>query len=197
MAYTSKGIIQRYLTTDIHSSFDSQISDWITAVTNWINNYTGKTFETASADKYYDGNGLKFLPVDTFVGSPTVTILNIDGTTDVVLTEGHANDYVTYPLNETAKDEIHLTANARYTTFPKGIRRIKITADFGYASSVPKDIELVATKLVAEIIREGLKGGKLDRVQLGDYEAQFKDIDEKADALGIYNILDMYRDIII
>lgn len=195
--YTSKGIIQRYLTTDIHSSFDSQISDWITAVTNWINNYTGKTFETASADKYYDGNGLKFLPVDTFVGSPTVTILNIDGTTDVVLTEGHANDYVTYPLNETAKDEIHLTANARYTTFPKGIRRIKITADFGYASSVPKDIELVATKLVAEIIREGLKGGKLDRVQLGDYEAQFKDIDEKADALGIYNILDMYRDIII
>ena len=42
MAYTSKGVIQNYLMTDIDSSFDAQIADWISSAEAYINKYTGR-----------------------------------------------------------------------------------------------------------------------------------------------------------
>lgn len=195
MAYTNKGKIQNYINTDISVAFDDQLTEWISAVTQWIDKYTGKSFEASSDTKYYNGSGTDCLDVDSFVGNPTVLILNTDGTTDVTLTEGHADDYLTYPLNSTEKTLLVLSPSATISAFPSGKRRVSVTANFGYSTTVPEDISLIATKLVGNIIEKGLKGGKVAQEELGDYRGAFEKIDEQADALAIYQTLDMYRDI--
>lgn len=193
MAYTDEGTIEKYLTVDIDSSFSAQVTEWIAAVKTWIDRYVGKTFEAVSETRYYDSYGGDELFVDSFVGSPTVTILNTDGTTFETLTEGHANDYLSYPLNNTEKNRIVLLNQV----FPSGSRRVKIDASFGFSASVPSDIKVVATKLVAKILEKGIDGGKLSQTQLGDATVTFEAIDEAAEALGIYQTLDMYREISI
>jgi len=74
---------------------------------------------------------------------------------------------------------------------------VKITGKFGYASSVPADISLVATKLVAGIIEErGLRGiGITKSEKLGEYSVTFEDIEKIASKLDVYKILDKYRKI--
>ncbi len=196
MAYTNKGNVQKFLNVDIASSFDAQITAWIVVAKAWIDRYCGKTFESASADRTYDGNGKRNIFIDDMSSVPTaVVILDIDGTVAFTLTEGASNDYLVYPLNESTKNELRLVNGATIGNFPARNSSLKVTAPFGFSVNVPADIEIVATKLVSDIVKEGLKGGKLSSVSLGDYEANFQKIDETADAMGIYQILDMYRDI--
>ena len=195
MAYTDKGQIQKYLAVDIDNSFDTQIDNWITAVEAWIERYVGFSFETGDrVDRYYDGSGIRSLLVDTFFGSMTAEILNTDGSVDQSLTEGQSNDYLAYPLNEAQKNELVLASSATIGNFPARHRSVKLNAKFGWSATVPQDIQLIATKLVGEIVKEGLKGGKLSQVQLGDYSASFMTIDEHSEALGVYQTLEMYRD---
>lgn len=193
MAYTDQSTIEKYLSIDIDSSYSSQLTSWIAAVKTWIDRYTGKTFEASSSDRYYDGCGESSITIDSFVGSPTVVILNSDGTIDETLTEGASDDFLSYPLNSTEKNRIVLTSRK----FPRGNRRIKVTASFGFSTSVPNDIALIATKLVAKVLEKGIDGGKLASSQIGDQQVNFESIDEAAEALGIYQTLDMYRDISI
>jgi hypothetical protein len=196
MAYTDKGQIQKYLAVDIDNSFDTQIDNWIQAVTDWIEQWVGFSFETGErADRYFDGDGSRCQLVDRFYGSMTVEILNTDGSTDQSLTEGQSNDYIAYPLNESYKNEIRLMDASTIGHFPQRSRSLKVNAKFGHSGTVPQAIQLVATKLVGEIVKEGLKGGKLSSVQLGDYQASFMTIDEFAEAMGVYQTLDMYRDV--
>lgn len=199
MSYTDKGRIQRFLNVDIANSYDTQIDDWIAEVQSWIDDYCGKTFEAVTEDRHYDGDGTKELIVDGFVdGTITeLSILNVNGSVEATLTEGHDEDFIAYPLNSNEKHLIRLTANASRSVFPSRKRGVKITADFGYSATVPNQIRMVATKLVATLVEKGLKGGKLSEVQLGDYRAKFEKIDEDFAAMGIYQTLDMYRDISI
>ena len=74
--------------------------------------------------------------------------------------------------------------------FTKGNRRVKIVGNWGYKSSIPADVELIATKLVASIVQKGLKGGEIKSEKLGDYSVAY--IDEKAEELGASVILDKY-----
>ena len=194
MPYTNEGEVEKFLGVDI-SGLSSWITDLATAVDNWINNYTGKEFVKDTDDRYFDGNGKGEIIIDSFTGTPTVVILEHDGTTLYNLTEGQDEDYITYPLNTTEKNKLVLTNNSKVSTWISGIRRIKITADWGAAVTVPKDIQLAATMLVAKIIEKPLKGGQLSQVKLGEYSANFRKIDEVAEAMGIYNILDKYREI--
>lgn len=195
MAYTNKGRIQNFLNVDIASAFDTYVAECIAAAQAWIEKYVGKSFEAVSETRYYDGNGKSCLLIDPLVGTATILILREDGTTDATLTEGAGEDYLLYPLNATEKNEIRMTDYSSFAAFPTGKRRVQITATFGAATSVPEAIQIVATKLAAKLIEPGLKGGTLTETTLGDYTAKFQTIDEKADAMGIFNTLDQYRDI--
>ena len=196
--YTTKSKIEKYLNVDISASFDTQIDAWILSVKNWVDKYCGKTFESSSSVKYYDGNAERILDIDDCSSVPTeILILNLDGTTDSTLAEGADNDYLVYPRNEDVKNQIRLVTGSRIGNFPMRDSSVKVTAPFGFSASVPEDVGLVATKLVGEIVKEGLKGGKISKITLGDYSADFQIIDETADPLGIYQTLDLYRDIIL
>jgi len=155
MAYTNKGNVQRFLNVDIASSFDAQITAWVAVAQAWIDRYCGKTFESASATRDYDGNGKRSIFIDDMSSVPTtVQILDIDGTVAFNLTEGASNDYLVYPLNESTKNELRLISGATIGNFPARSSSVRVTAPFGFSSSVPADIELVATKLVSDIVKE-------------------------------------------
>jgi hypothetical protein len=213
MAYTSRQKVEQYIGDDL-SDIASEVTNWIASVKAWIDRYCGRTFEAASETRYYDGNGKSRIFVDPFVGTPTeVSLLNLDGTTHATLTEGATNDYVAYPLNSTEKNEIVLMQGAAIRRFTRAYfedilddedigrsdaeedrRLLKVTADFGASATVPADVELAATKLVAQIAEKRLKGGPLASESLGDYSHSFGEFNETADALGVYNILDQWRE---
>lgn len=191
MDYTSKAKIENYLMIEIDASFDTQIAEWITSVEFYIDNYCGRTFDTeTTGTKYYNGNGLRELTIDDCLSITSLQILDIDGDVDSSLTEGASNDYYLYPLNDTPKTSIVLTPTARIGVFTKGSRRVKIVGNWGYKSSIPADIELVATKLVASIIQKGLKGGEIKAEKLGNYSVSY--MDERIKELGMDVILDKY-----
>lgn len=200
MAYTTIAKVEGLIGKTIPASLSATVNEWIAATKVWIDNYTKTTFEAASSDRYYDGNSEGSLFVDPFVGAAAVVLLNPDGSTLSTLTEGIASDFITYPLNTTAKSEIRFTRNGTYYKFPKGNYRVKVTATWGKSSTVPADVELAATKLVAELVNGNFGQGDLASVTLGDYSLTYNKIgvDEAAQkAMSAMNILDHYRDITI
>ena len=195
MQYTDKGKIQNYLAVDINSSLDSQLTDWITAVTNYIDNYTGKSFEkTVDEIRYFDGNGKNEIQIDDFISISSVEILELNSTdVDYTLTEGANSDYITSPYNDIPKYLLKMTINSQIANFLSGEKRIKITATWGHSSTVPKDVELVATMLVSSIIEKGMKGGTIMSESLGDYSVSYASLDNLSSALGAKEILSKYK----
>jgi len=195
--YTNKTKVQNYLMTNIDSSFDDQIEYWATAAEKYINNYTNRKdgFEASTKTKYYDGNGESELLINSFTSLTTVQILD-DNSSSVgwTLTEGIDNDYITYPANDTPKYKLKLTTNSSAGAFYSGSQRIKITGTFGYATTVPKDIELVATILVAEIVKQSRDGGLAISQGLGDYSTSFETFSDTALRItDVRNILNSYK----
>ena len=189
--YTNKSKIEKFLMIDIDDNLNTQIAEWIASVTKYIENYTGRVFEaTVDSTKYYDGNRQKELMIDDTYEITSIQILDDSGDVDKTLEEGLGNDYVAYPANTTQKNSIKLLVTGCYLIFPRGNQNIKITAKFGMASTVPSDIELIATKLVATIVQKGLKGGEIKSEKLGDYSVTF--IEEQAEEMGVKSILDTY-----
>lgn len=192
--YTSKNNVEAYLGVDFPATLDDYIAKYLNAVDLWIDNYLGTSFKDGGADitKYYDCYGGKEVYIDTFEGNPTeVTTLDTDGDDDQTLTEN--DDYYTYPLNKTSKNKLILIeGNNRIGVFPNGKKRLKVTANFGLAT-IPADIELAATQLVASILKQYISGGETKSETVGDTSFTYKDIDEKAKQMGIYLILNQYR----
>lgn len=194
--YTNKGAIQNYLMIDIDSSFDTQVTTWITAVQNYINNYTGKKdgFESAAETRYFDGNDKREIDVDDFTSLTSVQIIEANGDdVEYTLSEGQDNDYIIYPYNDTPQYRLILTANSQVGAWYGGKKRIKITGVWGHSTSVPKDIELAATMLVSGIIKKGLTGGEIQSESLGDYSVTFASMDVVAENMGVMEILDRYK----
>ena len=190
--YTTKENVENYLHTTFPAAMAAYVAQWLNAVDQWIENYTGKKWkDVASATKYYDTCGGREIYVDNFEGNPTeVCTLDADG--DTILTLTIDEDFRTYPWNETTKNKLVLMENGRAGEFETGDKRLKITATFGITTA-PADITLAATKLTASVADKYLNGGPLKSESVGDVSFTFADIDQNADALGVYNILDHYR----
>ena len=144
----------------------------------------------AAADRYFDGSGARELLIDTYYALVSVTTLDVDGDDDVTIdTDG----IIEYPLNRTAKDRIYLETSASIAKFPAHRNAVKINAKWGFASVVPEDISLAATRLLGHLLNKRIKGGDTKSESLGDYSISFFEIDEAANLLGVTNILDQYR----
>lgn len=195
MAYTNEGKVENYLQIDIDASLSDYVTSWITATQRWIDNYTGKSFEQASETRYFDGSGKRELDIDDCISITTFQTLDSEGNVDDTLTEGASNDFLLYPYNETPKYIVKLSDVASIGSFPSGIKNIKIVGVWGHSATVPSDIELAATILVGNIVKEGLKGGKPSSESLGDYNVAYHKVDETADAMAVKSILNQYRDI--
>jgi len=197
MAYTTKEKIENYMLIEIGNSFDDQIDDWITAVETYINNYTSRdTFEQPAVDsiRYFDGSGSRELIIDEFTSLSAVEILETNGDdVEYSLTEGQDNDYLIYPSNTYPKYKLVLTANSSIAEWYSGNLRMKITGKWAVNTTVPKDIELAATMLMADIIDRGMKDGLVQSESLGDYSVSYKDIGTSEVGMSVKNILNKYK----
>jgi len=196
--YTSKEKIQNFLLTDIDDSLDSQLELWITAAENFINYYTGRKdgFNVNTAEtRYYDGNDKRVIDIDDFVSLSSVEYLEADsGDVEWTLTEGLESDYITYPYNDTPKYRLELVSSAQIGLFYSGIKRLKVTGIFGHKSSVPADIELAATMLVSDIVKQGRDGGIPTSENLGDYSTSFEGFNgDKMTMNNVKQILNRYK----
>jgi len=199
MAYTTSSKISNFLLINIDSSFDSQITEWISVVKEYIDDYCGREFEQESATyKLYDGDGSRELLIDDLLTLTKIEILNEDGEVEYTIDGSH--DYYLYPANKTPKTRIILEPlNADIGHFPKGRQNVKITGTFGFASTVPEDISFAATKLVAAIIQEGNYdiGSEIKSEKLGEYTVTYQEVSEMAERLGINDILDRHKKIVV
>lgn len=195
MAYTSKEQIQNFLTIEINSSFDEQISSWISAVEKYIDKYTGRTFEESVEEtRYFDGNGKREIDIDEFLSLSSVDITEISSDdVEISLIEGKGNDFVTFPYNQIRKFRLILTPESSIASWYSGLRRLKVSGKWGNSESVPDDIQLAATLLVASIVERGLNGGKVSSESLGDYSVSFSDMENSSNVLNAKNILKNYK----
>lgn len=185
--YTTKTAIENYTLQDIDSSFDSQIEEWIESVEEFIDQYTGKNFvvdaEAEDEARVFDGDNETTLFID-----PAISISKIEIDDEEVDEE----DYFLYPANKTPKTKIVLEGQF----FTKGKQNITITGRWGYSESVPKDIKLAATILVAGIISyaDDTKG-KVRSESIGRYSVSYDTDKGWNDFQKVMSILDFYRDL--
>ena len=195
--YITEGDLENFILQDIDSSYSAWISSIIDMVGGYIDNYCGTDFMGGNAgeDRYFDGSGTNELYVGDFQAVTAVSLLDIFGNTISNLTENQ--HYFTYPLNQTVKNMLVLNGGF-YGIFPKRRRAVKVTGTWGYgASNVPPEIKAAAIKLAAKLINEGLRGGQVKTENLGSYSITYKDVDEQADAMGINDILDGFRMVLL
>jgi len=199
--YVTKSEVEQYMGLAI----DDTLTTFITTVTSFakqfIENFTGREFEVAEEDeeRKFDGNGRTKLVVDDIF---ELTSLVVDG---VELTEDE--DFLLYPLNETAKEwieliqpETRLNVNSRLNSaspyiFDKGQANVVITGRFGYSETPPEAIKMAALKIIGGVIRENIGDDDLKEVKqetLGEYSVSYATVKETANRLGVEDLLQQY-----
>jgi hypothetical protein len=76
-------------------------------------------------------------------------------------------------------------------------KQVKVTANFGNGATVPEDIALACTMMVAGVAEQRTKGGTPTSESLGDYSISYKDVENSTDIVSIKGILDNYVNIVI
>lgn len=196
--YTTQAKIEALFGVTLTTAQINALNDVINAVTSYIDNYTGKSFEVSSKElRYFNGNGCREMIIDSFLTADMeVETLNINGSVERTLSKGPSNDYIVYPYNRSEKNKLILTRNSSVGRFSCGDANVRVSARFGASSTVPADISLVATKLSYQLLRTDIpQGTQLTAVRLGDYSASYGAINEAAQSLGVNTVLDSYRDI--
>lgn len=188
-AYTTIENIKNYLTIEIVEAFEDQIDDWITAMSNHVRLATNRDWladETAT-ERFFDGNGMRSIEVGDFIGTPVLKV-GSDFNTDMVA----STDFASFPYNTTSKNTlIHKSYG-----FPRGIQNVSVTARWGYMESVPKDIQLATTILVAGIIlAQTNQEGEVKSETIGNYTVSYATEKQISDFENAKKILD-YRTLI-
>ncbi len=190
--YTTKEKIENYLLTEIDASFDTQISDWIVAIEDYIEKVTGRIFkaDSTSSYRYFDGNGKREIRIDECVAIEEVKIYDEAGTQIYSFTKD--TDYVVHPYNSLPirKLIINPTVSGYFT---KGIKNVKIKAKWGNSVAVPEPITFVASVLVGGIINfSNNADGEVKSETIGDYQITYKE-DQQKDHERAMDILGSYK----
>lgn len=188
--YTTKANIERYLLISIDSSYDSQVENWIDAMSHYINRVTNRNFDAAPAEstKVYDGNNTTRLEIDNCYDLNGVTVTNQETSAVTTLS------VYEYPSNGTVVDWLetdNITDNEQY--FRKGKQNVSVTAKFGYPAT-PNQIEHACTVLVAGIVlAQTNQQGEVKSEKIGDYSVTYKDDQHKNDTEMVMQTLKQYR----
>lgn len=182
MNYTTKSEVQNYLKRNIDTGFDTQLTTYIEAMSQFADNFVGCTLVDATpSTRKYDGSGETSLLIDD---CHTITEITVDGAS--VLT-----DVVQYPANQPRKNTLKLP----YTGFPEGNQNVEVTGVFARFTSLPAELKYAVTVLVAGIVNQvdnQTDGVKSEKV--GEYQVTYTD-GERKDYERAMAILKSYRPI--
>lgn len=178
-AYTDKTAVQNYTLTNIDASFDTQLTAYIAAMSEFANTRAGyPIYRTAPSTNTYDGNGESHLPISPVV---SITEVQVDG---AVVTPLQA------PYNASYKTELILPGQC----FTNDYANVTVTGIHAFSATLPEKIKWAVTVLVAGIVNqvnnqtEGVQSEKI-----GEYQVSYKDQAQRADYTLALKIIDSYR----
>lgn len=186
--YTTRQSIENYLLITIDPSFYNQVNEWIEEIEKYIDTKTGRNFlaDSIATARLYDGDDTRELLIDDCV---SISELKIDG--DVIAN----TEYNIYPENAVAKGipitQLKLIGSI-FPSYPEQINSVK--AKWGYSVTPPKDIQTVATVLVAGIINYSLNAdGEVQSETIGRYTVSYKTEKNWQDFNRVDEILKYYK----
>lgn len=191
--FTSTANISDYLGRSLTTHESDYLANvLLDAVDDYIQRVTGTTFSVGESEaRYYDGDGGRWLFIDTATTVTKVEIVTQDSTESVDETLTLGSDYLKYPLNQSYIDRLYKKSSSNLASgsaWPVGKKRTKVTGTFGIA--VPDAIVHVATMLASGYL-DTTKNLKSESIE--GYSRTFSEITN--DSEEIREILGQYQDI--
>ncbi len=210
LGYCDQTDVENFLLLTIDSSFSPQIDDWIATAEKMANQYMGYTTASGilaesivgeTAISHIDGeSNLMIFPRKI----PIISISNVQllkGTSNITLNltkDGTARynipttaDYILYPDWELSLTGASIISSFGYIKYTKFFSKIDYVAGF---TTVPADIRLATTNLVAEMVmRHSNKEGLISITQ-GKVSKRWGGKDNRSDfTQDAYDLLKNYR----
>lgn len=198
--YTDVTLIQNYLGRELSVDETAFLTTLIPAIKIWIDKKLNSTFGlVSSSTRYYDG-GTNSIEIDPATAITSIAAYDNDGVVNYTYTD--LTELITEPTNETVKREIV----KRFGYFPKGSRRVAVTAKFSeYDNGVPKDIQTATTIIAVGVLNQGTiasSGGNVASESLEGhsitYDLSTSTLDEIAEGSPIVkSILEIRRELFV
>lgn len=198
--YTDRSAIEDYLLQAIAESFVGRLDKWIEAAEKFIDNQTGRNFlaDAVASARLFDGDGSSLICIDDCVAITKVEVGQDDfgGSFEEVPAVGGGSSicYLTLPANAIVKQRPITRLRLNSKTFTPGVQNNRITAKWGFSASVPEDIALAATVIVAGILNQAMGiGGKIAQKKIGDYAVVYATDQQENDFATVKRTLSGYR----
>jgi len=158
MSYASTIQLKEYLGITSTVVDDNLLDDLIERAEGLIDAYTGRSFESTTATKYFgegdtDGRDLPLYGHDLLT---VTTLTNGDGT------ELTSSEYRLFPRNDNPKWMVRL-GEAYSWNFSDGDSEISVAGTWGYSATPPLDIQHACIRLAAFLYRQKDNSADIDR----------------------------------
>lgn len=182
MNYSTKTAVQNYLLTNIDASFDTQLTAYIEAMTEFIDGKAGYPIYTETATtRIYDGSG-DFIQIINPVHTITQVLVDTVEPSNTVLLKA--------PYNSDIKTNLTLKSGI----FTADFANVSVTGKHCLAVTLPEKIKWACTVLVAGIVNQ--VNNQTDGVQsekVGEYQVTYRDSKERNDYKLAMDIIGSYR----
>ena len=201
MAYTDKTKIEEKLGQTLPSTISTADLDvYIEEIQAYIDAYTNTTFEASGETSrlYSTRPSSNLVVIDQAVSVSKVEYLVSRTEEGDTWTEYKTTAYRLKPENATPKTLIDFSSNSLRIPMwlEGGNANIRVTGVFGYSSTVPATIQMVATDLVVEMLRDR---GDIDSIvsteKLGDASFSYTNQSFAQKRERANKLLDRYRDV--
>lgn len=179
MQYTTKAKVENYLLINIDASFNSTIDAYITAMSNYIDEFCNRNiYRTAETTYKYDGDLTSLLLISDVVDISAVTVDGLDVLSSIKK----------YPANKGYTSRIALEDSY----FSKGMQNVEVTGIHAMSKTLPADIEFACTVLVAGAFNSGKSAdGTTERI--GNYSITYNTKQQAVDFELAKEILKRYK----
>lgn len=176
--YTTKALIENYLLKNIDASFNTQIDQWIVAMSRHIDKECKRNIWRDTEETIlYDGDGTNLMIINDVI-DPVVEL------------DGEVIEVFTYPTTKPYTSRIVRDQNC----FTKGRQNVSVTGKQSMSDTLPDDIQFACTVLVAGIVRGQIFADKIGTTEkIGLYSITYKDVAQKNDIDTAMNIIKSYK----
>jgi hypothetical protein len=192
-AYITVEDVENMALVDVVDSFEPQIDEWIIAMSNQVSLLTNREWLADDTEypevRYFDGTGNSYLRIGEAVDIDSIEVGEDYGENFTAVT-----DYITTPYNSSP-----ITKLVRKDgVWDRGIKNIKVTGNFGYATEVPVDIKFAVAVLVAGIINaQSNQEGEIQSEKIGNYAVTYSTDEQKQDYKRAMDIIQTRRVILL
>jgi hypothetical protein len=194
--YTTINDVKNYALVEIEQSFETQITDWIIQVSKIMDKMANRRL-LAPAEfyvRFYNGNNKADIRIDDCV---EINRLRIGDQYGENFEEINSNQYVKYPQRSTSglsDQEPHRRIFLKNDYFKGGIQNIEVRARWGAFTTLPADLKLACTILVAGIVINQSKGKQAQSSEkIGNYAVSYLTEQGMKDYKMALETINLYR----